>query len=83
MPKMKTHSSSKKRLSVTGSGKVKRNVANRAHKLTGKSSKRKMSLKQSAYVDSTSKNAVKKLGEELGVPVFKHKKLKKPSDLPI
>ena len=45
MPKMKTHSSSKKRLSVTGSGKVKRNVANRAHKLTGKSSKRKMSLK--------------------------------------
>ena len=61
MPKMKTHSSSKKRLKVTGSGKVKRNVANRAHKLTGKSSKQKRSLKQSAYVDSTSKNAVKKL----------------------
>ena len=33
MPKMKTHSSSKKRLSVTGAGKVKKNVANRAHKL--------------------------------------------------
>ena len=32
---------------------------------------------------SAYKNAVKKLGEELGVPVFKHKKLKKPSDLPI
>ena len=61
MPKIKTHSSSKKRLSVTGTGKVKKNVANRAHKLTGKSSKRKMSLKQSAYVDSSSKKAAKKL----------------------
>lgn len=61
MPKMKSHSSSKKRLSVTGSGKVKRNVANRAHKLTGKTAKRKMSLKQAAFVDSTSNKAVKKL----------------------
>ena len=61
MPKMKTHSSSKKRLSVTGAGKVKRNVANRAHKLTGKSSKRKMTLKQSAYVHSANQKAVKKL----------------------
>lgn len=61
MPKIKTHSSSKKRLSVTGTGKVKKNVANRAHKLTGKSSKRKMSLKQASYVDSANKKAVKKL----------------------
>ena len=61
MPKMKTHSSAKKRLSVTGTGKVKKNVANRAHKLTGKSSKRKMSLKQASYVDSANKSAVKKL----------------------
>lgn len=61
MPKMKSHSSSKKRLSVTGSGKVKRNVANRAHKLTGKTSKRKMALKQDAYIDSANKKAVKKL----------------------
>ncbi len=61
MPKMKTHSSSKKRLSVTGTGKIKKNVANRAHKLTGKSSKRKMSLKQSAYADSANMKAIKKL----------------------
>lgn len=61
MPKMKTHSSSKKRLSVLKSGKIKRNVANRAHKLTGKSPERKRSLKQSAYVDSANKKAVKKL----------------------
>ena len=61
MPKMKTHSSSKKRLSVTGTGKIKKNVANRAHKLTGKSSKRKMALKRSSYVDSANMKAVKKL----------------------
>ena len=61
MPKMKTHSSSKKRLSVTGTGKIKKNVANRAHKLTGKSSKRKMSLKQSSYTDNANMKAIKKL----------------------
>lgn len=61
MPKIKTHSSTKKRLSVTGTGKIKKNVANRAHKLTGKTAKRKMALKQSSYVDSANKAAVKKL----------------------
>lgn len=61
MPKMKTHSASKKRLTVTKSGKVKKTVANRAHKLTGKTSKRKLSLKQDAFVDSANKKAVKKL----------------------
>lgn len=61
MPKMKTHSSSKKRLSVTGTGKIKKNVANRAHKLTGKTSKRKMSLKKASYLDSANQKAVKKL----------------------
>lgn len=61
MPKIKTHSSSKKRLSVTGTGKIKKNVANRAHKLTGKTAKRKMALKQSSYVDHANKAAVKKL----------------------
>ncbi len=61
MPKIKTHSSTKKRVKLTGTGKYKKNVANRAHKLTGKSSKRKMSLKQASYVDSANKAAVKKL----------------------
>ena len=58
---MKTHSGSKKRLSVLKSGKVKKTTANRAHKLTGKSSRRKMSLKTSSYVDSANQAAVKKL----------------------
>lgn len=61
MPKMKTHSSAKKRLSVLKSGKIKRNVASRAHKLTGKSPARKRALKQAVYVDSANKKAVKKL----------------------
>ncbi|MEG2646259.1 MAG: 50S ribosomal protein L35 [Clostridia bacterium] len=61
MPKMKTHSSTKKRITVTGSGKIKKTTANRAHKLTCKSSKRKMSLKQDSYVDSANTKAVKKL----------------------
>ncbi len=61
MPKIKTHSSTKKRVKLTGTGKYKKNVANRAHKLTGKSSKRKMSLKKASYVDSANKSAVKKL----------------------
>lgn len=61
MPKIKTHSSAKKRLKVTGNGKVKKTVANRAHKLTGKSAKRKMSLKRESYVDSSNQKAVDKL----------------------
>ena len=61
MPKIKTHSSSKKRLSVTGTGRIKKNVANRAHKLTGKSARRKLALKRADYVDSANKAAVKKL----------------------
>ena len=34
-------------------------------------------------IKSAYKNQVKKLGEELGVPVFKYKKLKNPKDLPL
>ena len=61
MPKMKTHSASKRRFSVTKSGRVKKTVANRAHKLTCKSSKRKLSLKQTAFVQSANMSAIKKL----------------------
>jgi large subunit ribosomal protein L35 len=61
MPKMKTHSSVKKRVKVKKSGELKKTTANRAHKLTGKSSKRKMGLKQDSFVDSANKAAMKKL----------------------
>jgi large subunit ribosomal protein L35 len=40
MPKMKTHSGSKKRFRVTGSGKIMRRRASRAHYNEHKSSRR-------------------------------------------
>ena len=39
MPKMKTHSGAKKRFKLTGTGKVKRQQANRRHYLEHKSSR--------------------------------------------
>ncbi|WP_125611509.1 50S ribosomal protein L35 [Specibacter cremeus] len=39
MPKMKTHSGAKKRFKLTGSGKLKRQQANRRHYLEHKSSR--------------------------------------------
>ena len=50
MPKMKTHSGAKKRFSVTGTGKVKRNKAYKSHILTKKSPKRKRNLRRSALI---------------------------------
>jgi large subunit ribosomal protein L35 len=46
MPKMKTHKGAKKRFSVTGTGKVRRNKAFTSHILTKKSSKRKRNLRR-------------------------------------
>ena len=53
MPKLKTHSGSKKRFMVTGSGKIKRKKANRRHILTKKSRKRKLHLADTMYVKSS------------------------------
>jgi large subunit ribosomal protein L35 len=47
MPKMKTNSSAKKRVSITGSGKIKRKKAFKNHILTKKATKRKRGLTQS------------------------------------
>ncbi len=41
MPKQKSHSGASKRFKKTGSGKLRRNKANRNHMLEKKSSKRK------------------------------------------
>ena len=61
MPKLKTHSGSKKRFSVTKSGKVKRAQVGRRHILTKKSTKRKRGLRLGAYADSTNIKALKLL----------------------
>ena len=50
MPKMKTNSSAKKRVSITGTGKIKRKKAFKNHILTKKATKRKRGLAQSGLV---------------------------------
>ena len=50
MPKMKTNSSAKKRVSLTASGKIKRKKAFKNHILTKKSTKRKRGLTQGGLV---------------------------------
>ena len=50
MPKMKTHSASKKRFKKTGGGGIKRAKAFRRHLLTKKTTKNKRGLRKRAYV---------------------------------
>lgn len=50
MPKMKTHSSAKKRFKLTGTGKIKRNRAWKGHLLTKKAKNRKRRLNRTAYI---------------------------------
>ncbi len=53
MPKMKTHSSAKKRFTTTGSGKIKRRKACKGHLLTKKAKDRKKQLGHSDIVDKS------------------------------
>lgn len=61
MPKMKTHSSAKKRFKVTGSGKVKRFQANTSHRMRKKSDKAKLRLRDSALVSPADEGRVKRM----------------------
>ena len=61
MPKMKTHSSAKKRFKLTGSGKVKRFQAFTSHMMRNKSNKAKTRLEGSALVDKSQVKRVKRL----------------------
>ena len=61
MPKMKTRRSAAKRFSLTGTGKIKRNRANKAHILTKKSPKRKRQLRKSTILTSAEVRRVKKM----------------------
>jgi large subunit ribosomal protein L35 len=61
MPKMKSNSGAKKRFKVTGSGKIKRRKAGKAHILTKKNRKRKRNLGKEAEVDNTDKKSVKQM----------------------
>ena len=61
MPKMKSHSSSKKRFKLSATGKVKRTKMGKNHILTKKSTKRKRALRKGGYVDDTQSAIVKKM----------------------
>jgi large subunit ribosomal protein L35 len=63
MPKMKTHSGAKKRMRLTGSGKVRRGKACKSHMMTGKNKRRLRRLRKNDMVHSTNeKNAKRLLG---------------------
>ena len=61
MPKIKTHSGAKKRFNLTKTGKVKRAQQGKNHILTKKTSKRKMGLRQGAYMGSEKQAATLKV----------------------
>ena len=61
MPKMKTNRSAAKRFKATGTGKLKRNKANKQHILTKKTTKRKRALRQTAMTDATNVKNMKKI----------------------
>ena len=61
MPKTKTHSATKKRFKVTGTGKLLRRKAPKAHLLEKKSAKRKREFRRAAEVDPTNVRSVKRL----------------------
>jgi large subunit ribosomal protein L35 len=59
MPKMKSNRGAAKSFKKTGSGKVKRNKAYKAHILTSKSTKRKRNLRHSTLVSKADEKKVK------------------------
>lgn len=61
MPKMRTNSGSKKRFSLTGTGKIKRKHAYKSHILTKKSTKRKRNLTYSTTVSKPDEKNIKLL----------------------
>ncbi|WP_458863685.1 large ribosomal subunit protein bL35 [Acidaminobacterium chupaoyuni] len=62
MPKIKTHTGTKKRVSVTKNGKVKFFSTNRRHDIKGcKSAKRKRHLRKANFAGATTAATLKRL----------------------
>ena len=61
MPKIKTNSGSKKRFTLTGTGKIKRKHAFHSHILTKKKKKKKRNLCHAGLVDKANLASVKEL----------------------
>ena len=60
MPKMKTKSSAKKRFKLTGTGKVKANVAFKRHCLSAKTSKMKRQARGTFVIAEVDTPAIKR-----------------------
>lgn len=58
--KMKTHRGAAKRFRLTGSGKLKRNRANKSHILNKKTAKRKRRLRQATTLTSADLTRIKR-----------------------
>ena len=64
MPKMKTHSGTKKRVKVTGKGRLRREQANKRHLLEHKSSRRTRRLTPDADISKADeKQTLRLLGK--------------------
>ena len=61
MPKMKTNSGSKKRFTLTGTGKIKRKHAFKSHILTKKTKKQKRNLTHFGLISPADQKRVKSL----------------------
>ena len=61
MPKTKTHSGAKKRFKISGTGKILRRRAPKAHLLEKKSAKRKRGFRKDAALSRTERKNVSKL----------------------
>jgi large subunit ribosomal protein L35 len=59
--KLKTHSASKKRFSLTGTGKVKRSKAYKRHLLTSKTTKRKRGLRKATIASPANARIIKSM----------------------
>jgi large subunit ribosomal protein L35 len=61
MPKMKSHSGTKKRFNVTGSGKITYQKSGRRHILVNKTEKRMRSLRRKGVINSAFEAHMKRL----------------------
>jgi large subunit ribosomal protein L35 len=61
MPKMKTHSGTKKRFRVTGTGKIMREQANNVHKFEEKSSSRARRVAKDVVTSPADVKRIKRL----------------------
>ena len=61
MPKMRTHSGTKKRFKVTGSGKIKRWRPGNSHLAPGKTQKRIRHLRKSGVVSTSDMSHIRQI----------------------